>query len=105
MIVVHRQADLLQVVDALHPAGRLAGRLHGRQQQGDQDGDDGDHHQQLDQGKTTTRDVSHDPLRPAIRKTVTKCFVTEVVARSGRLGTACLHERLSRNGRTVSPGP
>ena len=45
------------------------------------------------------------PLRLATKKTVTRWFVTEVVARSGRLGTACLHERLSRNGRTVSPGP
>ena len=50
VIVVHRQADLLEVVDALGPAGRLAGRLHGRQEQGDQHGDDGDHHQQLGSG-------------------------------------------------------
>ena len=44
-----RQADLLEVVRALGPTGRLAGRLDGGQEQGDQDGDDGDHHQQLDQ--------------------------------------------------------
>ena len=49
--IVDRQADLLEVVDALGAAGRLAGRLDGGQEQADQDGDDGDHHQQLDQGE------------------------------------------------------
>ena len=39
-VVVQRQADLLQVVAALRPSGRLAGRLHGREQQRDQDADD-----------------------------------------------------------------
>ena len=52
--VVQGDAELLQVVDALRAAGRLARRLHGRQQQGDQDGDDRDHHQQLDQRETMT---------------------------------------------------
>jgi hypothetical protein len=33
-------------------AGSLPGRLDRGQQQGDKDADDGDHHQQLDQGKT-----------------------------------------------------
>ena len=51
VVVVHRQPDLLQVVRALHPSGRLAGGLHGGQEQGDQHGDDRDHHQQLDQGE------------------------------------------------------
>ena len=51
-IIVHRQADLLQVVDALDPPGRLACRLHGGQQQGDQDRDDRDHDQKLDQGES-----------------------------------------------------
>ena len=36
------QAELLEVVDALRPPGRLARRLHGGQQQGDQDRDDRD---------------------------------------------------------------
>ena len=49
---MHSQADLLEVVDALDAAGRLAGRLHGGQQQGDQHGDDGDDDQQLDQRET-----------------------------------------------------
>ncbi len=54
VVVVHRQGDLLDIVDALGAAGRLAGRLHGRQQQGDQQGDDRDHHQQFDQGKAAS---------------------------------------------------
>ena len=49
VVVVQGQAQLLQVVDALAPAGGLAGGLHGGQQQGDQHGDDGDDDQQLDQ--------------------------------------------------------
>ena len=44
-----RQAQLLEVVDALRTAGRLAGGLDGGQQQGDQDRDDRDHDQKLDQ--------------------------------------------------------
>ena len=51
MIVVHRQADLLQVVAALHPPRRFPCRLHRRQQQRDQDADDRDDDQQLDQRK------------------------------------------------------
>jgi hypothetical protein len=42
---VHRQGNLLELVDELRPACGLPSRLHGRQKQGDQDGD---HHQQLD---------------------------------------------------------
>ena len=52
-VVVDRQADLLQVVDALGAPGGLAGRLDGRQEQGNQDGDDGDDDQQLDQRETS----------------------------------------------------
>jgi Replication initiator protein A len=55
MIVMHRQPDLLQVVQALRPPRRFPGRLDGGQQQGDQHGDDGDHHQQLDQRECTPR--------------------------------------------------
>jgi hypothetical protein len=54
---VDGQADLLEVVGALHAVGRLAHLLHGGQEQADQDGDDGNHHQQLDQGKS--RPFSH----------------------------------------------
>ena len=54
MVIVQGEPDLLQVVDALGTAGRLAGGLDGRQQQGDQDRDDGDHDQQLDQRESAT---------------------------------------------------
>ena len=62
VMVVQGQAELLEVVGALHPAGRLARRLHRGQQQRDQDADDRDHHQQLDQRKRRpprVRAVSH----------------------------------------------
>ena len=50
-VVLQRQADLHEVVLALHPAGRFAGLLHRREQQGDQNGDDRNHDQQLNQGE------------------------------------------------------
>ena len=62
MVVVDGQADLLEVVDALRPPGRLAGRLHGGQQQGDQDRDDRDHHQELDEREAATKTGLHGNL-------------------------------------------
>src|SRR5258708_1132828 len=53
MIIVDRQPELLQVVDALSASGRFAGRLNGRKKQSDQNGNDRDDDEQLDQGKTT----------------------------------------------------
>ncbi len=47
VIVVHRQANLLQVVAALHSPRRFARRLHRWQQQGDQNADDGNNNQEL----------------------------------------------------------
>ena len=61
LVVGEGQAELLQVVGALNPAGGLARRLHGGQQQRDQHGDDGDDHQQLDQ-RETSRTPSNDAL-------------------------------------------
>ena len=58
VVVVDGQAELLEVVDALRPPGRLARRLDGGQQQGDQDRDDRDHHQQLDQREGSSRATS-----------------------------------------------
>ena len=55
VIAVGGQADLLEVVGALDPAGGLADLLHRRQQQADQDGDDGDDDQQLDQREAAPR--------------------------------------------------
>ena len=46
------QSDLPEVVAAQYPAGCLPGRLDRGKQQGNEQADDGDHHQQLDQGKT-----------------------------------------------------
>src|SRR5436305_1315307 len=48
-MVVHGQADLLEVVGALEARGRLAHLLDGGEQEADQHGDDGDDDQQLDQ--------------------------------------------------------
>src|SRR5262245_47671326 len=49
MKMVCGQAELLEVVGALHAVGGLAHLLHRREQEADEDGDDGDHHQQLNQ--------------------------------------------------------
>ena len=53
-VVIHLrgQHDLLQVVRALHTAGRFTRRLNGGQEQTDQDADDRDNDQKFDQGKT-----------------------------------------------------
>jgi hypothetical protein len=51
-VVMGGQADLLQIVAALTPAGGFARRLNGRQQEGDQHGDNRDDDQELDQRKT-----------------------------------------------------
>ena len=48
VIVVHAQADLLEVVGALSPSGRLAGGLDRRQQEGDQYGNYRNDNEQLD---------------------------------------------------------
>jgi len=49
---VQSQTDLLHVVDALDPPGRLAGRLHRGQQKRDEHRDDRNHHEKLDQCET-----------------------------------------------------
>src|SRR5262249_13844872 len=65
VVVVKRQADLLQVVAALGPGGRFADLLDGGEEQSDQDRDDRDHHQQLDERETSTsgRQARHYYLR------------------------------------------
>src|SRR5262249_21909723 len=45
VMVVEGQADLFEVVGALHPRGGLADLLHCRQQEADEDGNDGDDYQ------------------------------------------------------------
>jgi hypothetical protein len=58
VVVLQPQSQLLQVVDALTPTGRLASGLHGWEQQGNQHGDDGDDNEQFDQ-----REAAHDNAR------------------------------------------
>src|SRR5262245_56263251 len=58
MILVGSQAELSQVVAALHAAGGLSDLLHRRQEQADQDGNNGDDDQQLDQRKAAPSDNS-----------------------------------------------
>jgi hypothetical protein len=60
-VVVTGQTDLLQVVDALGAAGRLARRLHGGKQESDQNCDDGDDDQEFDQRESTAILGLHDP--------------------------------------------
>jgi hypothetical protein len=47
LIVVHRQADLLQIVLALATTCRLARGLNCRKKQRDEDADDRDYHKQF----------------------------------------------------------
>ncbi len=49
LIIRDCQADLLEVVDSLHPASCLATSLNAGQEQGDRDGDDRDDDQQFNQ--------------------------------------------------------
>jgi hypothetical protein len=65
MVVVQRNAELLEIIPALGTAGSLASGLNGRQQQRDEDADDRNHDQQLDQGKAgatwaPTRNSCHE---------------------------------------------
>src|SRR4051812_7515158 len=52
VIILNRDCDLVQVVDALRSARSLARSLNGRQQQRHQYANNGDHDQQLDERKT-----------------------------------------------------
>ena len=53
VVVVHRQAQLLEIVAARTPPSGFTGRLHRREEQADQRGDDRDHHQQFNEGEGT----------------------------------------------------
>jgi len=50
-VIVHGQADLLEVVGALGPSRGFASRLDRGQQEGDEDSDNGDDDEQLDEGE------------------------------------------------------
>src|SRR5262245_8320613 len=60
LVVVHREADLLEVVLALYPVGRLANLLDGREQQADQDRDDRYDDEQLNEGEGAALQGGHD---------------------------------------------
>jgi hypothetical protein len=53
--ILHRKADLPQIVGALPSTARLPCRLHRWQQQGDKQGDDRHHDQQFDQRETRSQ--------------------------------------------------
>jgi hypothetical protein len=46
---MHRQANLPEIVCALHSPPRFSGSLDGRQEQSDEHSDDCDHHQEFDE--------------------------------------------------------
>jgi hypothetical protein len=52
VVILERDADLLQIIDALAAPRRLAGRLNRRQQERDQNADNGYYDQQLNQRET-----------------------------------------------------
>jgi len=58
VVIMGSQGDLLEVIRALRPPGRLAGGLDGREQERNQHSDDGDDDQQLDQRETAVRGVT-----------------------------------------------
>src|SRR5262245_21920117 len=51
VVVVQAEADLLEIVGALHPVGGLPDLLNGREKQADQDRDDGDDDEEFDERK------------------------------------------------------
>jgi len=59
LVIVQAEAELLEVIGALHPVGGLADLLDRGQQQPDQDGDDSDDNEQLDQREPSTRAEPH----------------------------------------------
>jgi len=64
VVVLKGEADLLEVVGALHSGGGFTHLLDGGEQQADQDGDDGDHDEQFDQREgalpPTCQESCHD---------------------------------------------
>src|SRR5262249_24094668 len=64
VVVMRRNAKLLETVLAVGASRSIAHLLHGRQQKTDQDGDDCNHHQQVDQREAhlLTSKTNHDSL-------------------------------------------
>ena len=74
-VVVHRQAQLLEIVRARRLAGGFAGMLNGRQHERDEHADDADHDQNLNEREarrlveTPIRFERHQSLRAALALT------------------------------------
>lgn len=66
VVVVQPEAELLEIVLALRPPGRLAGLLDRREEQSDEHADDRDDHEQFDQGKTR--------VLPGVSHSENRCF-------------------------------
>jgi hypothetical protein len=103
-MVEHGHADLMQIVLALHAGRRFADFLHRRQEQGDQDADDGDHYQQLDQGKGTVtgwynRPHGRDLLEGIVGRKVKGSAI--IIKRLFLAGVAIW---VYRNAKPVAPG-
>src|SRR5262249_51832718 len=62
VVVVQGQADLAQVVGALHPGGCLGDFLPRRQQQADENRNNGDDDQQLDQRERRPSGGNHSSI-------------------------------------------
>jgi hypothetical protein len=54
MVILERQSDLLEIVDAAGSAGCFPRGLHRRQQEPNERADDGNYHQELDQGESVS---------------------------------------------------
>src|SRR5262249_13328821 len=54
LIVMQRETELLQIIQALRPRRCLAHLLHRRYEEGDQDGNNGNDYDQLDERKSLT---------------------------------------------------
>jgi hypothetical protein len=65
-VVMHRQNNLLQVIDALRSTSRLTSLLNCREQQRYQDRYDGNHHQKLDECEPANSVSDIGPYRPTI---------------------------------------
>ena len=97
LVVVRCQRELTDIVATGTPPRRLAGALHRRQEQADERADDGDHDEQLDEGKAGTnvvRALGHSGRRSKWRAGRT----SRTPPFAGRLG-----ERVRDDGAVSAP--
>ena len=91
LVVQNRNAQLLEVVDALRPPGGLPGSLYCGQQQADQDTNDRDHHQQFNEGETTRRGLQEGRYQPRATRGLVAIVRKFFPVRSNRLTTGQFH--------------